>query len=78
MTKTRTAIAREMDEKIKNAVAEALLNAGLPTKDDLSSIVSNLEKKIIDFFKSEIELVTKPLVEKLTFSKGKFKCMRDI
>ena len=65
MTKTRNAIAREMDEKIKNAIAEALLNAGLPTKDDLSSIVSNLEKKTMDSFKNEIELMTKPLIGKI-------------
>ena len=54
MTKTRTAIARETDEKIKNAVAEALLNAGLPTKDDLSSIVSNLEKKLWTLLKMKL------------------------
>ena len=78
MTKTRTAIAREMDEKITNAIAEALLNAGLPTKDDLSSIVSNLEKKIMDSFKNEIELMTKPLVGKIDILEKKIKCMRHI
>ena len=49
MTKARTAY--EMDEKIKIAVAEALVNAGLPTKDDLSNIISNLEKKIMELTK---------------------------
>ena len=60
-----------MDEKIKIAVTEALVNAGLPTKDDLSNIISNLEKKIMESFKNEIELVTKPLVGKIETLEGK-------
>ena len=60
-----------MDEKIKNAVAEALLNAGLPTKDDLTGIISNLEKKIMNSIKNVIQVVTKPLLAKIETLEGK-------
>eukprot|EP00795_Rhopilema_esculentum_P006884 gene6884-12490_t len=65
MTKTRVTL--DMDGKIKAVIEEALFNASLTTRDDLTEhIISKLEMKIMESRGNKLERVTKPLVDKVS------------
>ena len=56
---TRSSV--KMEKQIKKAVDEALAGSGLLTKDDMESMISKLEARVLDCIQAEIAKATKPL-----------------
>ena len=50
-----------MEKQIKKDVDEALAGSGLLTKDDMESMISKLEARVLDCMQAEIAKATKPL-----------------
>ena len=60
-----------MDEQIQKAVEAAITKAGLVSNDHISLLIADLEKNLKISFASEIEQITKPLVDRVEALEGK-------
>ena len=60
-----------MDKQIQKAVEAAITKAGLVSNDRISLLITDLEKNLKLSFASEIEKITKPLVDRVVALEGK-------
>eukprot|EP00112_Aurelia_sp_Birch-Aquarium-sp1_P006851 Seg1749.1 transcript_id=Seg1749.1/GoldUCD/mRNA.D3Y31 product="hypothetical protein" protein_id=Seg1749.1/GoldUCD/D3Y31 len=60
-----------MDEQIQKAVELAIMKAGLVSNDHISVLIADLEKNLKISFASEIDQITKPLVDRVEALEGK-------